>query len=376
MRGGRFTLTCIGAALLVFGVARAQDAEAQLYGKIVSIRADIVQMRPRFATALKRIVLDKSTVITKRETINPSQLKTGMFLFGQGDYTKEKGLVASFLMLPEARTGFLARKTHGVTGSGYGNSVFFGGTIKTVTPLVITDDEGKDLAVPVGELLTVMQMTIAPREALKVGDTIFASGEKTVDGLLHAKDIRINRASGGEDSLFGQVIAIHDKTVTFKPLFDEENVTITLADNVKWLRQIAIDPDTVKPGDTLTVQGKRIAGTKVKPEAVVAYVLLGDKQPYPQPAASDPSSGAQEDGSALYTGKVASLCPFILTLDTGATLTVTISGQTPLVNLRPALATEIKPGDKLMIIGTEGKEGGMVASVIVLGASSIVGFGN
>lgn len=377
MREQRFARAgMIGAALLLSVGARAQDDEQRLFGKIVSIRAEIVQVRPRFATALKRIVLDKSTTITKRETLKPSQLKTGVFLFGQGDYTKEKGLVASFLMQPEARTGFLARKTHGFTGSGYGNSVFFGGVVKTVTPLVITDDDGKDLTVPVSKSVTIMRSAPAPRDLLKVGNTISASGEKTTDGLLHAKTIQIDREPGAQDSLFGQVIAVHEKTLTLKPLFNEESVTILLAENTKLLRQVAIDPDTVKPGDTLTVQGRRIAGTKAKPEKVVAYVLLGDKQPYPQPAATDPSSGSQDDGSAFYTGKVSSLSPFVLTLDSGSALTITIPGQTPLVNLKPALASEIKSGAKLMVIGTEGKEGGMVASVLVLDASSIVGFDN
>jgi hypothetical protein len=54
---------------------------------------------------------------------------------------------------------------------------------------------------------------------------------------------------------------------------------------------------------------------------------------------------------------------------------VTIPGQTPVVDLRSAALADAKPGDKIMVIGSEGPEGGMVATVVVLGASPVVGFG-
>ncbi len=56
-------------------------------------------------------------------------------------------------------------------------------------------------------------------------------------------------------------------------------------------------------------------------------------------------------------------------------MTVTIPGQVPVVELRPVTLAELKPGDKILLVGAEGKEGGMVAKTLVLGASPIVGFG-
>jgi hypothetical protein len=98
------------------------------------------------------------------------------------------------------------------------------------------------------------------------------------------------------------------------------------------------------------------------------------------------------------TGTVASLNPFVLTLAAGSgsgeptrgptvgigsadgglprgSVTVTIPGQVPVVDLRPVTLAELKPGDKILLVGAEGKEGGMVAKTLVLGASPIVGFG-
>jgi hypothetical protein len=46
-----------------------------------------------------------------------------------------------------------------------------------------------------------------------------------------------------------------------------------------------------------------------------------------------------------------------------------------LVELQPVTLAEVKPGDKILLIGSEGKEGGMVAKTVILGASPIVGFG-
>ena len=47
----------------------------------------------------------------------------------------------------------------------------------------------------------------------------------------------------------------------------------------------------------------------------------------------------------------------------------------PVALLRPISVDQVKPGDKVMLIGSTGLAGGMLARTLVIGASPIVGFG-
>jgi hypothetical protein len=122
---------------------------------------------------------------------------------------------------------------------------------------------------------------------------------------------------------------------------------------------------------------------------VTASVLLLGKQSYPKASGGGFFAMVMGGGrgDVTCTGTVASLNPFVLTLAAGSgptadgalpggsSVTVTIPGQVPVVDLRPVTLAELKPGDKILLVGAEGKEGGMVVKTLVLGASPIVGFG-
>lgn len=372
---------CLLACLLLPSSLRAQSGGTEETGKVVSVRADIIQIRPQFSTALTRIVVDDKTVIHIPRPLKLEDLKPGMRLIGFGDYLDDGGIKPNFLMVIEDPTGFFAQKMRGVKANGYGRSAQFGGVIKTVNPLVVTDDDGKDITPTVAASVPVMQFAKAKQDALLVGQSLDASGDRTADGLLHAKSVDISPSEGstsGGGTLFGEVVGVKGETIAIRPRFGTVTAQVTLGKGAKVQRQTTLAPERVKIGDVLTVQGKRTAGTAAVPSALVAFVLLPGTQTYPK---SD-NSGSDFLGSAdssntqqTCTGRVSSLDPFVLRLTNDSAVTVTVPGQTPIADLHPAKLSDIKAGDKVMVIGTEGKDGGMEATVLVIGASPIVGFG-
>ena len=370
--------SCLLVSLLLPSSLRAQSGGTEETGKIVSVRADIIQIRPQFSTALTRIVVDNKTVIHTPRPLKLEDLKPGMRLVGFGDYLDDGGIKPSFLMVVEDPTGFFAQKMRGVKANGYGRSAQFGGVVKTANPLVVTDDDGKDITPTMAASVPVMQFARAKQDALLVGQSLDATGDRTADGLLHAKTVDVNSSEGSSGgTLFGDVVAVRGETIEIRPRFGTATAQVTLGRGAKIQRQTTLAPDRVRLGDMLTVQGKRTGGTAAAPSALVAFVLLPGTQTYPKSAQNNffPGSADSNDTQQTCTGHVLSLEPFILRLANGSAVTVTVPGQTPIADLHTAKPSDIKAGDKVMVIGTEGKDGGLEATVLVIGASPIVGFG-
>jgi hypothetical protein len=349
-------------------------------GQIVSVRGDILQIRPRFSSQLKRIVIDQKTAISSPQMTSVDKLPKGIFVSGIGDYTPDGGILLHFLMASDERTGFFSSNTHGIRAIGYGKSAFFGGKLKSAKPLVVTDDDGKDITPTLQGFVPVMRTVRDDPKSLQVGKVISASGERTADGLLHARSVQIEQLPNSAGAVFGEVVSIKANTLEVRPRFGIETIQAIVPDQVQMLRQVDVDPDTVKIGDTLTAQGKRLGDAQNGQTAMVAAVLLLGKQTYPQIGGGGGGffaaiRGAGQPGLTC-TGKVASFSPFVLTQEDGKQVTVTIPGQTPIVDLRPVTLSEIKPGDKLMVDGAEGKTGSMVVKLLILGASPIVGLGD
>jgi len=368
------------AAILTFGVlsgaARAQFGGDRVEGVIVDIRADIVQVRPRFSTRLTRVVLDDRTRIESPQMIGVNKLASGMRVFGMGDWDGKTTVQAKFMMTADERTGFFSMKSRAIMGNSYGDGVMFAGTLKSLNPCVVEDDYGKQITVTVGGFVPVLRQMKIGREALLAGKQITAMGEKTTDGLLHARTIQIQQFPGDAGVVHGEVVAVHGTTIEVRPRFSEETIMATLAEGATVQQHLPVDPDGVKVGDALTAQGRVLRGSAKAPMALVASILVVGQKTYP----SMPSGGffgmmqgGAEEGQA--TGRVVSLAPFVLETADGRSVTVTIPGQTRVADLRAASLSDAKVGDKIMLIGSEGKEGGMVAKMVVIGAPPPLGFG-
>jgi len=368
-------LVTLLALLLLPCPAGAQFGGPQVTGVIVDIRGDILQIRPRYSTKLTRALLDERSVIRKPRMLDLSSVQVGTRLMAMGDYQSPTELQARFLMVVSDADGWFGRKTAGVFGTGYGKSAMAGGVVKSLRPFVLIGAEGKEMTITVPPSVAVMRQEPSSREALLVGQTVRILGEKTADELMHVRTLEIQEAPGGGGTLFGVIKAVHGQNMELLPRFSEETVQVQVASSTKIQRQRTIDPRTVKIGDTLTAQG-RLADDK-SGRLVASVLLLGEQSyPYTRPTGFFATFRGVGDATQLRTGKVTALFPLTLKLKQGGSVRVTVPGQTPIVDLLPASQGDIRVGEKIMVIGTEGKEGAMVAATIILGASPIAGFGN
>ena len=380
-------------ALLTLAALAPVRASAQMFGGegdrvsgvVVSIRGDIVQVRPRYSEKLVRVIVDDKTTFNAMEMLGQAKLKAGERVFGMGQMN-DKGTVQVMMLMLQDGASIGTDNGRGVTSVGIGKAAMVNARVGTVKPLTLVDANGKTLPVTPGGFMPVMKMGKTDRAKMLVGSNITASGERTIDKLLHAKQVSLQPGGGmfgpgggaGEGSLFGKVVAVKGGKLEITPRFEDESVTVTLASDCAIVRQIALDPDTIQPGDVLTAQGKRTGGTYDAPTNLTVSVFLSGKQRYPRVSGGGGFAamlGGDAKPGMTLTGKVVTLSPFVMLDDAGHSVTVAIPGQTPYVDLKAATLGDIKPTDKVVLIGKEGKDGGLVVSKIVIGASPIVGFG-
>lgn len=366
-------VTSVGAQ--AFGGERAE-------GVIVAVRADIVQIRPRFSDSLVRVVLDSATRINDTEFMTFDKLAQGWRVNVMGTLESANDFRPNFVMgiaPTERRTGFFEFPSHGIQRFGEGKFAGTGGIIKSMKPFVITDDDGKDITIKVGGPLMVMHPTQASKEKLLVGKAISVNGDRTSDGVIRARTINFNPAPGG-GTLFGRVQNQSGSQLRVVPIYVDEPIRVSPSEKAVIMRQITLDPDTVQVGDTITAQGNLTAGTAAAPETMTASVLLIGKQEYP----SVPSSagafpmfggGGTPAVKLAWTGKVVSLAPLIIIGANDRQVRVVVPGQTPYVDLKPTSLSDANPGERIMLFGKEGRDGGLSASIILFGAGPITGFG-
>ena len=174
---------------LLIGLApsvRADDDEPagaswfpQLTGTIVSVRADVLQVRPRFSSQLTRVLINADTKLQTMQFLPIKDLTEGMRIMAMGDKIAGKPLIANMIMAPTANDGFFGGETKGIQAGGYGNSVMWGGKIKTLQPLTVTDDAGADLPVLTAPNTPVMKTVQGPANNLRVSQAI-RSGSDSV----------------------------------------------------------------------------------------------------------------------------------------------------------------------------------------------------
>jgi hypothetical protein len=363
--------------MLALGPLISCPASAQfgprVTGVIVSIRGDILQIRPRYNTKLTRALLDNRSQIRKPIMRDISVIKLGDRVMAVGDYQSVTLETARMLMLVSDSDGWFGHKTPGVSGVGYGKTAMACGEVKSLSPLVLVGLEGKEMTITVPPHVPVLQQEPSRKEALRVGQTVQIRGTKSSDELVHIETLEIQEAPGGSGTLFGVVTAVHGPMLEVRPRFSEDTVQISVTDSTRIQRQTTLDVRSVKVGDTLTAQG--ILTTDNAGRLIAALLFPGAQSyPYTRPEGMSALFRGGADVTALRTGEVTALFPLTLKLKDGSTARIVVPGQVPLVDLHPAARADIHIGDKIMVTGPE-KEGALQAETLLLGASPIVGFG-
>lgn len=366
------------------------DPEHSAQGVIVSIRGDVLQIRPGASPKLERVLIDSGTVFTTMQMTGLDKIKPGTRVGGMGEMDDKGRVKVQMLMAGDEGGQPFGSGGRGIQSMGIGRQAQVNGTVKSVKPLVLVDGEGNPLPITFGEFTPVMASLTVHRDRLLVGTMISAEGERTVDRLLRAASVRIigGFAPGGPGgpgagipgmnggATFGTVISVKKAQLKIQARFAEEPSTVLLTAGTLVQRQVTLDPDGIKAGDRITCQGRRSGGTYEAPTSMVAAVVMPGKQRYPRVGGGGmmPMMRGGSGPGMTLTGRVVSLLPFVVRRDDGREVTIVLPGQTPYVDLRPAMAADLKPGAKIVAI-TEGGGGGATATRILIGASPIAGFG-
>jgi hypothetical protein len=75
-------------------------------GVIVSVRGDVIQIRPRFGTQLTRILVDEEASLSRQGQVRPDQLRAGEWVSGMGEVDAQGAVRLRFLQVAEERGAF------------------------------------------------------------------------------------------------------------------------------------------------------------------------------------------------------------------------------------------------------------------------------
>ncbi len=343
------------------------QASQEVYGTIVSMRGNILAVRPSLRPKMTRVVFDNKTEILTYEQMALSALRPGMRVAMGGRYSKSSGFQLFWLEAAQKPIGHLRTKTIGLQQDG--GWAMAQGNLKSIQPFVFADDAGTEFTAKTDRLREVMHDMLADRNRLLIGVRIRAQGMIAPDGVLTATTIAPERNFTKEGTMFGEILGRSGDIIKVRPRYTQETISISLKQKTSFIRQITLDPDTVKQGDLVTFWGdqRNHSWDNPKSDDLKAIALLRGDLRYP---------GADGPTASVYlNGKLSSLEPVELTLNNGKKINVIIPAQMPVVRLETISRTELKSGKQAMLILSRNAYGAFTASTVILDASPWVGYG-
>lgn len=359
----RGTLAVFGSLLGLFAApsipARADGPQS---GIIVSIRGNILEVQPPYLTGHVRLMVDEKTAVVEERLVPMREIKTGtrLVVFGRSDPTG--GQTGFFIMGGDLKSQGFGDKLAGIMTSQWGS--YWGGKLKSAAPLVVTDDDGKDIVTQHSRADGVHFNTPASMRDLLIGAKISYDSDRTQGGIRHLTGISIASAPGRAGVLFATVVSARNGKLTVVPRFGADPVEIAIPANCTVQRQVTLDADTVKRGDTISLWGVSTEGDR---SGLVAFALMRGAKTFPI-ASKDP--GASDKS---VTGTVRSLSPFALNIDKRA-VPVYVTGQTPLVDFAPSSVSRLHRGDMVMLLLSKSPAGGWSTRYVLIDASPIIAF--
>jgi hypothetical protein len=367
-------LAVLGAVVLSAAPrARAEVVQmSNVFGNIVSIRGNILEIRPSLRHVMARVAIDDKTSIVGEKQIERKALKPGVRALVYGDYNEKGGFKPFYMEVTDAPSGMMARKSHGLTIVKEYNIAYCVGDIKSVAPFVLSDGDGKDVPADIEHIRRITSMVSLGRGVLMIGSSIRASGPKAADGVVKA--VEIATMDRGEfvkpGTMFGKVLAIHGGALTVLPRYSSETAEVTLAPGCIIQQQTSLDPDTVKVGDPVTFWARSEVNWRndTATGRLLAVALLVGKERYPSVLVE----GAQ---GTLLSGRLSSLDPVQVKLPSGKYATIYVPGQMPVARVSNKRIADLKPGAEAMFLLTPRKDGGFDAQAVILDASPWLGYG-
>jgi len=340
--------------------ARAGEAPPQA-GIIVSIRGDILEIQPAWLTGHQRLLVDPKTPVIEQSEVPLAKIPVGarIVCYGRGDL--KSGLTAFYIAAGDLRSeGVDKQKLIGVMNSQWG--VYWGGSLKSADPLVITDDAGTDIKADVRSGSAHYSQP-ASMDDIIIGRKISYESDKTNGGIHHVTSLAIESTPGKAGVVFATVVSRKARTLTVVPRFGSTPVDIVVLAKARVQRQVTLDPDHVAVGKTISAWGVPAQGGG---HAVVAYALMSGAKMFPIASSDGP------DRSVV--GRVTSLEPFTLRDAKAEDTVLYITGQTPLVDIAPSSLDKLRAGDPVMLLVSKAPGGATTTDYVLVDASPILAF--
>jgi hypothetical protein len=328
-----------------------------LRGTIVSVRAGLLIVKPMLRPKLTRVAVVESTMITAVERTRAPLVKAGWHV----------GYVGQ-IMGADFRYGFMAVAP---TEIGLMKDLPFGGVVKSAQPFIVTDRQGKDVRLQIGEGVEVERLYKAQKNSLLIGSMIDVFGQVQPDEVLQAQSIQPESAYAEQGTMFGRVEKLNGNRLTLIPRFTKDKVTVDLLPGAGVQRERRLDPDTIKVGTPVTVWGLYSGDPHPAKDrqGLLAIAMTLGSGAYPRSKAAS--------GGAVVKGTIESLVPnVVVRTKEGKRIPIVVPAQLIISRLTRAGRSEVKPGAEAMFVLKPKPGGGFEASAVVLNASPWVGYGN
>jgi hypothetical protein len=363
---GTRILLALFAMLAASLPAFAQD-KGEIFGTVVSIRGNILQIRPSLRPKLTRVSFGDQTEIVSYRRVEKDFLKPGIRVGMGGLYSEKGGYHPFFIEAAKEPIGDLKDKAEGIKAEPGGGWARASGTVKSVEPFVFTDDSGKEYTATLDQLRGVFEDYRADRNGILIGTRLRAVGPIAPDGVMQATSISPDKDYSATGMMFGEITGVKGRMLTVIPRYTNDPIAVTLAETSTLQREIKVDADSIGVGDTVTFWGQRAQETGKKNELHAIALLLGDGR--------YPASGDPEEGGVFLTGTLTSLDPVQLLLPDQTTLAVGIPAQMPIARLVPIKVDDLKPKSRAMLVLQRGNGDKFIATSVILDASPWVGYG-
>ena len=336
---------------------------AEVDGMIVSVRGNIVQIRPGLRPKMVRASISDKTEISGMKRNDKILLKEGMYFTGGGMFSEKDGVSFFWIASGASRIGALKQSRNGLVRNGA--FVSCGGKIKSLEPFTFTDDNGKEFKGKLDKVQGKWEVYPADRNSLLIGVRVNLFGKVSPDGVIQAQSISPNKDYSASGTMFGEIRAVDGDKVTIRPRYTKDDLIITLKQTATLQEEEKLDPESFKVGDNVTFWGQK---SKAKDGLNALALLLGEGR-YPE---------AKDEYAPIYlTGNIASISPnVVLTTPDGVKHTIQVPAQMPFARLKSIEASHLKKGVQAMfVLERDPDSDGFITKAIIVNASPWVGYG-
>jgi outer membrane protein assembly factor BamB len=348
------------------------EPPAYVEGTVVSLRGNILVVRPTLRPKPTRVAFDNRTEILSYKRGDKTDLRPGMRVGINGGWSEKEGLSLSSVEYSRVPISYLQEKSEGLTIQKEQGWFYGRGTLKSVIPFTFADDAGKEQTLDASKLRRVWRAEKGDRNTLLIGTRLDVVGTVAPDGVVSAKTIYPARTTSATGTMFARILSSKTargvRTLQIRPRFTSDVLSVVLAPRARLMKQQAIAVESIKVGQALTFWGEqrlRPWDRKKSTDLKALALLLG---PNRYPVSTEPYA------PRYHSGILQSLNPPRLKIKTGS-IKVLPTAQMPIARLNTIGVADLRRGADAMLVLKRRNDGSFEASTVIIDAPPWVGYG-